>query len=279
MVGRADSGPPYIAQLLAAVHGFQTGPNITAMLHLAYCDESEDSQKGGRFYIVAGYFAPAADWEIFSKAWGNTLKDIGIEEFKMADCERGRGIYEGLSYAERAALQRRFISLIIGSPVWGVSSAINLRHYQDFMPRMVKARKKYAKPYFLAFQHLVEMMADVLNETEVAGPADRISYFFDEQTEYQGRAKEIFGSLTKDSGLAYSNRVGSITFDDSRRFLPLQAADIFAYENLRYLRDYRHSLRLSEPRWQWRMLQSGGRMMGRLFAREELQALCDSEGW
>lgn len=249
------------------------------MVHHAYCDESEDSQKGGRFFIAAGYFAPVQVWEIFNRAWANTLDQLGIDEFKMADCERGRGVYEGLSYQERALLQRTFIGLIVGSPIWGVSAAVNLRHYEEFMPRMVKARQKYAKPYFLAFQHLVEMMALKLSEAEIVGPSDRIAYFFDEQTEYQGRAKEIFSSLTKDGDLEYTNRVGSITFDDSRRFLPLQAADILAYENLRYLRDYRHGLRLSEPRWQWLMLRSAGKMMGRMFTRDELRALCDSEGW
>lgn len=248
------------------------------MVHTAYCDESEDSKPGGRFYVVSGYLGEAKNWTILSQAWSNALDDEGLPEFHMADCVAGKGLFVDRSLVQRSAIQRRFIALLAGSPIWGHSAAIQKRHYSEMAERFKNARGKYAKPYFLAFQHLVESMTIELDEVRHIGADEKLAFFFDRQDEYKGRAKEIFESLAADDRYRSNKRIGTLTFASRLDVIPLQCADILAYENMRYLRDYRHGL-AAEPRWQWELLKISGRVQGRIMTRPELQIICNLQGW
>jgi hypothetical protein len=58
----------------------------------------------------------------------------------------------------------------------------------------------------------------------------------------------------------------------------LQAADILAYENMRYLREC-YPDHPENERWQWQLLRSSGRMNGRLFDEAQLGDLLEIVGW
>jgi hypothetical protein len=171
----------------------------------------------------------------------------------MAKCENGTGDFQDMDRQRRDHLQRRFIGLILERPIGGYAAAIAKAPYDAWFPRISAARQQHAKPYYLAFQLLIELMALDMDKNGV--PAhERIAFVFEHHQEYQQRAAETYFALRDAPNIPYRSRMGSLSFDDPSNYVALQAADIFAYENLRYLRGVRFG---NEPeRWQWQLLRS-----------------------
>ena len=104
-----------------------------------------------------------------------------------------------------------------------------------------------------------------------------VSFIFDRQDEFRGRACEIFESIKGDrSTLHYKARLGTLTFSDRKEAAPLQAADFLAYECYKWLDKTQHGL--SPPRWQWEMLNRGGRISGYEFEAGSIKRLVERQG-
>jgi len=74
----------------------------------AYSDESgiHDSVV---VFALAGYVAPADEWEKFASKWLSMLERQEIKEFHTSDCEAGRGELEGCSRERRDELIARLV--------------------------------------------------------------------------------------------------------------------------------------------------------------------------
>jgi hypothetical protein len=281
-VGEADE-PAYLQQLSLICHPLTNQERFFGMMSVAYCDESEDTQ-GQRVYVVAGLLGTLPDFTDLSRRWQAVLTEENISEFHMAKCECGDGPFRGMNRDRRVWLQRRFIDLIVDAKVWGHASAIELGRYNEIIEKIRAKRGVHAKPYYLAFQHTVEMMALELEDHHWP-KSECIAFVFDQHQEYQGHAKALYDSITNadtrsmfaGDPLPYAHRLGSLTFDSRRRSLPLQAADIWTYENLRFIRDVK--LGGQSRRWQWERLMETGRMNGRVFTPKEIDHVAALEGW
>jgi len=246
------------------------------MMSVGYCDESEDTQ-GQRVYVVAGLLGTLPECVELSRQWQRALYDEGIPEFHMAKCEWGEGPFKGMHRDRRVELQRRFIDIIANARVWGHATAIQLERYNERLAKIRAKRGVHATPYYLAFQHTVESMALELEDYNWPR-AECIAFVFDQHQEYQGHAKSLYESMTSaHDPLPFAHRLGSLTFDSRRRSLPLPAADIWAYENLRFMRDV--ELRGQPRRWQWEMFNETKRMHGRMFTPKEIDKLAVLEEW
>lgn len=241
-------------QLVRVVfHPFDSEQHFMGLINAAYCDESETLQSHP-VYVVSGYLANGVDWFEFERKWCCALRDEGLEAvgFHMAWCEHGsRAPYDAMPIDRRAELQRKFIDIIGGSNLWAYATAIDLTAYRAVTEQIKKKRPALWKPYYLAFQHTVEMMCKVLDDGGFA-KSECISFMFDEHQEYGKRAKALYQRMRTPEN-AFAHRLGSITFGDDTRYLPLQAADLWAYESRGFFRD--HHVRAVPPRWQFLRLR------------------------
>jgi uncharacterized protein DUF3800 len=218
-------------QTLRRLHG-PSSRDLTMASLWSYCDES-GTHTGAAHTVVAGLLADGRTWDGFNDAWCESLAQEGLTCFHMTDCENGQRNFSHLSEQarrpERDRLQRKFISLI---------NAFNLRGYavgvsRDGYDAQVQAlqfhvgEKKYAFPYLFCFEECVGGICGLASEY----PRDeQISFMFDRNTEYQGRAGEIFAIISNYKELSYGYRLGGIAFYDKTKHPGLQAADILAYE-------------------------------------------------
>jgi len=248
-------------------------------MQVAYCDESEDTNGQRLVYVVSGYLGSPQEWFELERRWKRALAEENIPEFHMSWCENRLKHFEPMEREQRDHLQRRFIDIISATAIWGFSSAIHLQPYSALSERIRQNRGDvFAKPYYLAFQHQIEMMAIALDESPLAASDERIAFVFDQQKEYEGHAKALYESLSaKGVETPYFHRLGSIGFDSRLSAIALQAADVFAYENLRYVREV--EIGGQEARWQWERLNNTKRNQGRMFTEEELVKLMTSAGW
>lgn len=226
-----------------------------AFINVAFCDESEYHKTPG-VYVVSGFLGRGPDWYEFGRKWRVALKKEGLESvgFHMAPCENRKPPYDQMERPERWRLQRIFIGLINAAPIWGMATAIELDRFRapDIQEPMAQALGIYRKPYYQTFQHTVEWMAE---EVERGGfpREERIAFFFDRQREYQGNAKDLYDDMTESEHVVNRHRLGRLSFDDDVQTVQLQAADIWAYEVQRHIRDVK--LGGGEVRWQWELLK------------------------
>lgn len=212
---------------LALLHG-HVGNGARLQVYVAieletYCDDSGTPQHD---FCIGGYLAPAAAWRDFERRWTNALRQANLSEFHMRDCEQNDGEFKDRS--DRIALQERFIDLIASADVAGFAVHIDLRAFlavqQVFKANM---RQGYHKAYLQAF---VMELQFILSKASHFPADERISFIFDQQDEFIGRATEIYSRARKDRAFPGRERLGPITFADSKYVAPLQAADLLAYE-------------------------------------------------
>lgn len=272
---KRDSNP--IRSLAGCVHPVNSTRRLLLMLR-AYCDES---YQNGRIYTVCGYLGMESAWESFQDNWQIALEEENVpfqknssyRVFHAADCEGGYDVYQGIDRSIRQKMQKRFADVIGQSTIFGFATGIVLGPYEKIETRIKAARGKYSKPYFLAFQHNIELIAE---EIQSIPPEERISFVFDRNKELSGSAHEIYNSLIESPSVRYRSRLGGLAFEDKAIITPLQAADYFAYENFRYLRDVRYGNK--KERWQWKELHQRP-TYGRLFDTEQLDNLIKAVNW
>jgi len=212
-----------------------------------------DESLNDRIFCISGYLAPASVWGEFEIKWKRALKEERLPYFHMADCEAREEEFKGISKLERARLQRKFIEIITSTQATAIAVGVHLKFYDALADRIKKRGIKYSKAYFTAFVHQVDHLASRIAHLP---PEEQIGFVFDRQNEYQGRAKELYDSLLGHPELPFHSRLGPLGFADKTKVVPLQAADILAYESFRYLRDVTWNYRNKSPRWQWAALSA-----------------------
>jgi hypothetical protein len=190
----------------------------------AYFDESGHIDTPGYFSIGA-LVAPSAAWGPFSQAWRQALQENDAPYLHMREFAHRRGPYQGWKEEQRRALLAACVSAINESR----AVAVGKSGLQD--------------PYLCCFQETVRGAA-INGVYEPEGL--KVEMVFSTQDEHAGHAKLLHESLLKTSDV--KERIGPLRFAPMTDELPLQAADLIAYE----LRHHYHLGAIETPpptRW------------------------------
>lgn len=248
-----------------------------AMMVASYNDESGDS----RAFVVSGLIGMLPDWVELGRRWGAKLAEHRLPEFHAAKCENRLDMFSGYERGSRDMFQREFYGLITDARLWGFCTAVWQSAYAARWAEFEEFRSgvegNFAHPYFLAFQHNVEAMCLRLDR-EGAPRNEPIAFVFDQQKEYEGRAKQLYDSMRNSKGgqLTYRHRLGSISFDSRFRQLQLQAADAWAYESRKHVSDVLIDKRHDGQRWQFELFRETARINISGFAPECLDRLASA---
>lgn len=198
----------------------------------AYCDESGTQ---GNDLVLAGYLASASVWAQVDAMWKQLLQEKGLSEFKARDCYAGEGEFKGRD--DRIEIRERFYLMMDGTNVDAFAVRIDLKTFDEVRTKLAPSIKAgFNKAYLHGFSGLLQFMTELVSDKP---EEERINFVFDEQDEFRGRALEMFEAIKKMSGIPIrSNRLGTISFGNSRLLTPLQAADALAY---RVHRDHLHA--------------------------------------
>lgn len=223
----------------------------------AYGDES-GIQEGSEYCCVLGYVGSPRQWKLFRRDWRSVLGAVpefhAIDFFQRASWQSEDSPYH--DWSEKKA--RRFLNGLLG-----VIDRYDIRpigfayKIADFMALNLDERRRLtgatrqtrsrvhqgeleitdkllssgapSEPYFLGFYYLI-------TEALKASPRGAtINYVFDRR-----RTREALAFLTYDEIKKYSesptfDRLGLLSFGDSDKYEPLQAADLYAYATNRRL--------------------------------------------
>jgi hypothetical protein len=189
----------------------------------AFVDESVQDRS---LFVMAGYVAPVDKWLQFSTAWQQILdlregRHRPIATFKMRRLTHARGLH-------RAAMFYKVIE-DYASACFSVRLDLNgMRRalVRAKWPEELIGLDKLSTPYFFAFKAVAEGIAQLQPQLGLYEPVDLI---FDEHTS-KGPCIAGWDHFKEHASPDMAQYLGSTpAFRSEEEYLPLQAADLYAY--------------------------------------------------
>lgn len=254
----------------------------------------DDSGSGGdsSYFVLGGFLADFPTWERFSDDWDAVLSaPPSIEYFKMVEANALNEQFEGWSGRDRDAKVNALIDVINSHHVFQGTCAIDAEDYKDVVIPVLGdvLDGKYNDPYLMLFMGIIGHMAAMEHRWEYAQrnvpidqivmfddsgggshtgmPPQKVDFVFDTGKKLTDRAaRTIYDESLKKLNV-FQDRLGTVDFKDDKVFLPLQAADLAAWQRRRRLCARREGTR---PEYE-RLHRNPGRFKHTSLSRSDMQ--------
>ena len=186
-----------------------------------FIDES-GTHGGSPVVVVAAYLARPEQWAAFTAAWNDAIRPaVAWHATDAAACKEH---FEAWTPTEVAVVAKRALPLIPKHVESGIAIAIQMQDFEEALRGRPELRAQIGTPYGACLHWL---MATILKEKAEAGNVDRVA-FFHETNEYRGEALETYAHM-QNTWNPLGARL-SFSFGGKADYVPLQAADILAFE-------------------------------------------------
>jgi hypothetical protein len=189
----------------------------------------DDSATPGGMFVLAGHVATAEVWAKFSKDWEEMLRygvldKYGSYHFKMSEIAAN---------SERMSRVEAFYRIIEQHNLTAISCAVDVRILKKAISRLWALYNRidwgpFDDPFFFTFRALIDCVHSH-REKFIYLPDEKIDFIFDDQSQKKTvlSAWDLFVAGRED---AARNRFGATPrFENDKEFLPLQAADLWAW--------------------------------------------------
>lgn len=199
---------------------------------IAYFDDSGHPSDSVAM-SVGGVIAKASSWEKFEVKWSKRLRRAKKSAFHATDYECRRGEFTDWDNDKRISFIHDLAAIVKNTVACGVTSSVVMADWFAVMPAKFERSEFVAKKgaYLLLFQLCIESLVKHAGIPRT----ETVSCVFDENQFVRGALAEHYSSLKRDLGL--EDKLGSLTFGNGKKFLPLQAADMMAYEGFKHTKN------------------------------------------
>lgn len=229
------------AQVWRLVSGFPPGKRENRAIMIldpqAAIDDS-GSEPQSPVFILGGFVASTKAWAAFSTEWQAALDEKpALEYFKMSEAARLQEQFarsKGWDEAKRDNRLITFARIIKKYAHLRIHASVRNDEFEKYIKSVPVPQRKLGidSPYTLLFMQIILAMATGGDQFDLAGACD---FVFDEQGAFSQEAlawwpnfKSGIDRLSKSDLPRY---VGSPPiFRNDREFLPLQAADLYAWQ-------------------------------------------------
>jgi hypothetical protein len=193
-------------------------------MNFVACFDDSGTHEGSRAVVVAGYVSTAKGWEGFTTEWAAALHEWRLEHFHMTDFAAKAPPYDWEEPERRRRLDR--LIGIINTYAFG---SVGILIPKEPFDRIFSERAKQicGGAYGLATTACWMDLAQIMREERIDGWVD---YVLEAGSKGVGEITRVFTANLKDPESKAHLRLLSLRFKDKRGFLPLQAADMLAYE-------------------------------------------------
>lgn len=230
-----------------------------------YFDES-GTHAGSPIICVAGLVATDNQWEELKREWREVLDEAGITFFHMAKFESRYGEYKDWDSEKRIRIQTKILGIIKRRVNAGMAVAVSIPDYEEAITGLYK--DFWGNPYALCSRlclNAIDEWADKYNRNSP------IPLIFEDGAAHKSEFARSFDVALKSDEPEKVNRLCSLKFDDKRRTIPLQAADVWVYEIYKRachrINDKERPMRIS-----FQKLRSVP-LFGRIYFKRELREL------
>jgi Protein of unknown function (DUF3800) len=191
----------------------------------AYMDES-GTHDDSPVVVVGMYIGKPRVWVERTKDWNRNKKPIKV--YHAVDYHNRTGEFEGWERPKRDAFVANLLP--VRHSILGIVVGIHMGAFHAAMEPHPELRKMFGTPYTACFQWAVQTL---ISRRKRRQPAHCL--FFHECNDYENEARAAFSYVGAEKLL--TNRIMTLAFGGKDDFVPLQAADILAYEGNHLLRD------------------------------------------
>lgn len=193
---------------------------------IGYFDESGTHVTSSAL-VVAGYIAPADQWERLAADWRAWLNKFSVRAFHMTDWENRQGEFKDWNNCKRHDLFNRLVGILKLRFHHGFSAATIISHYSDFADEFARRSPMAVSPYtFCVLQcfWFVGAWADRYRHPEP------IQYVFEDGAGHAAELDVLCRQIEESDDRRRRFRFGGLSRAGKRDSPSLQAADILAYE-------------------------------------------------
>lgn len=241
----------------------------------AYFDDS-GTNSDSEIVLVGGIFGFPNQMDLLSGWWSKKLADpspgkLPLRRFHMAQCEAADGEFAGWRREATDFLVHELGDFILKTGVYGFAAAIERRPYEEMVTGDL--RRACGDPetfcYIQCFNRIRQFAHEFLGASDIA------LVFDSRPSEKQSDVRQIHEVYTVTNRHEKMPEFVSLTFASSVRLLPLQAADMIAWEFYQDSLDTIHGRRIEDGfrRKQLERLVKGGRLRSELLDREGIKRM------
>jgi Protein of unknown function (DUF3800) len=194
----------------------------------AYMDES--GTHGDSPVVTVGMYAGKPSvWQGWTVDWNRNKRPIKV--YHSVDAHNRDGEFKGMERDERNKFCAKLLPVIARHKILGVAVGIHMGAFRTAMESRPELLAMFGTPYTACFQWAVQTFLAMMDENN---DTQRVA-FYHECNDYQEEARAAFAYVEAQRKLLSTRR--SLTFGGKGDFVPLQAADVLAYESNHKLRD------------------------------------------
>lgn len=235
---------PWLPEGFSFLSGFPTAVRKRRVLvpYQAMADDSGTPGKDGIF-VLGGLIGKARWWAGFADLWREALDEApAIAYFKMNEAVVLKGEFGRFKRAERDAKLRRMCRALNGYPFHAVHVTIDLAEHAEYFKeqaallaqprdsrgrRITRFERITANPYWYAYHTFVECVCDFLWRR---GEREQFDFFVDEHKSLGDASKDWYSIARLATKRPMRDIMPTIPIPrDDKEFLPLQAADLIAW--------------------------------------------------
>jgi Protein of unknown function (DUF3800) len=222
--------------------------NSRWILSLIFYGDDSGTNEGSVVCVVAGYLGDRENWLRFSSDWQVTLDtDPKLPYFKMRECHHLDGAFTGWTRDAANLKLDQFVGLVNHyNP--------GLAEFGSVMPRDVFKRHVdssrdplFRDPYFFCLFAVTVGASRFVHTLDAVGERKGISFVLDEQGEKERDAAKQFYLCKGILPAEWESCLEMISFGDDKRFKPLQAADLIAWQVRRQFADVKEDDGIARP--------------------------------
>lgn len=207
-------------------HCFLGGKDGIVVVFEVYLDES-GTHDGSPVITVAAYLARPDQWAAFTQEWVQAISPAQV--YHATDAANCRGEFDGWTPDQVAEVAKKALPLIPKHTLSAFAIGIHMDDYRVALKDKPEVRKALGEPYGCCLQWL---LSNILRAKAEAGNRERIA-FVHEENDYGMEAHTVYQYLR---GIWDVEHITSFAFGSKKHVVPLQAADIYAYEANKRLR-------------------------------------------
>jgi hypothetical protein len=203
-------------------------PEIKAVIECFFDDSGKENDPSHRFVCIAGYMAHDTFWWPFQPAWRHLLTRHGLPYVHLREfIEMAKD--KGWDRRKQDAVLGEFIEVIKQHRLIGFGVAVDVTAW-NAIPKDRRNRFSASVQEFCCMR-LLRRIIDRLHEAQELEP---IAVVFDRDFQYARPRLKLLEDIHKHDPRV-GPRIASVNFSDSKRYIPLQAADLLAWETRREL--------------------------------------------
>ena len=212
---------------------------------------------------VAGYAARASQWKLFTRDWNRVLKPTGIKVYHATDAQALRREFKNWTADQVGDLASKLLP-IIPRYARGVSVSIDMREFNKAVGNRPDLLRVFASPYNACFHWFTMSLLDYAKRAK-SEPRFALVH---ETNDMKGQAIEGFEWVKANTPFENGASLVSLSFADKDQFVPLQAADILAFEVGKRIK-----MPDNQPRRAWLALQADKTVASQVYGKENMHKL------